>query len=64
MRPETRDRETVLPRFRRVFRQILGAPDYAAYLEHCKRAGHGPSRNEREYLAEFFERRGRIPRCC
>jgi len=64
MRQETNGREAVRPRFLRVLRQILGAPDYAAYLEHCKRAGHQPPRSEREYLSDFFERKGRVVRCC
>ncbi len=57
-------REAALPRFPRVLRQILGAPDYPAYLEHCRRAGHQPALSEREYLSDFFERKGRIARCC
>ncbi len=57
-------REAALPRFPRVLRQILGAPDYAAYLEHCKRAGHRPVVSEGEFVSEFFERRSRIVRCC
>ena len=47
----------------RALRQIVGAPDYAAYLEHCRRAGHEPV-SERDYVKEFFERKGRTPRCC
>ena len=48
----------------RVLKQIIGAPDYGAYLEHCRRAGHEPRLSEREYVQEFFERKGRTPRCC
>jgi len=47
-----------------VLKQIIGAPDYGAYLEHCRRAGHEPRLSEREYVQEFFERKGRTPRCC
>ena len=54
----------VLPRLTRVLRQIVGAPDYGAYLEHCRHAGHPPLLSEREYVSEFFERKGRMPRCC
>ena len=53
-----------LPHLIRVLRQIVGAPDYAAYLEHCRRAGHPARLSEREYVGEFFERKGRTPRCC
>jgi uncharacterized short protein YbdD (DUF466 family) len=48
----------------RVLRQIVGAPDYSAYLEHCRHAGHPPQLSEREYVSEFFERQGRTARCC
>lgn len=57
-------REGPLPRLSRVLRQIFGAPDYAAYLEHCRDAGHAPLLNEREYVSEFFDRKGRTARCC
>jgi len=64
MRPET---ERALPfptRFGRVVRRIIGAPDYGAYLEHCQAAGHAPRLSEREYVAEFFEAKGKGVRCC
>lgn len=48
----------------RILRQLFGAPDYGAYLEHCRHAGHPPLLNEREYVSEFFERKGRTARCC
>ncbi len=48
----------------RALRRILGMPDYAAYLEHCRRAGHPALLTEREFTDEFFERRGRAVRCC
>ena len=48
----------------RVLRQILGAPDYQAYLEHCRQVGHPPLLSEREYVNEFFEAKGKIVRCC
>jgi uncharacterized short protein YbdD (DUF466 family) len=51
-------------RFTRVLRRILGAPDYAVYLEHCQVAGHAPRLSEREYVAEFFEAKGKGVRCC
>jgi uncharacterized short protein YbdD (DUF466 family) len=51
-------------RIAHVWRRIIGAPDYEAYLEHCRRAGHPPRMTEREYVEEFFERKGRMPRCC
>jgi uncharacterized short protein YbdD (DUF466 family) len=47
-----------------VLRSIVGAPDYAAYLEHCRGAGHPALLTEREYVADFFERKGKIVRCC
>jgi uncharacterized short protein YbdD (DUF466 family) len=51
-------------RFLRVLRRIVGAPDYGAYLEHCRAAGHPPLLSEREYVAEFFEAKGKGVRCC
>jgi uncharacterized short protein YbdD (DUF466 family) len=51
-------------RVRRVLRRVFGAPDYDAYLEHCRAAGHPPRLNEREYVAEFFESKGKGVRCC
>lgn len=59
--------ETALPipaRIARVVRRIVGAPDYEAYLEHCRAAGHAPRLSEREYVAEFFEAKGKGVRCC
>ena len=53
-----------LARLARVLRRIVGAPDYAAYLEHCRAAGHEPRLTEREYVREFFEHKGKAPRCC
>jgi uncharacterized short protein YbdD (DUF466 family) len=70
-RPETeahggkRDRAAPLGiRLTRVLRRIVGAPDYDAYLAHCRAAGHEPRLSEREYVAEFFESKGRGVRCC
>lgn len=57
-------REGVLPRLARALRQIVGAPDYTRYVEHCRRAGHPAQLTEREYVKEFFERKGRTARCC
>ena len=48
----------------RVARQVLGAPDYAAYLEHCRRAGHSPCLTERQFLDQFFAVKGKRVRCC
>ncbi|HET7790778.1 MAG TPA: CstA-like transporter-associated (seleno)protein [Gemmatimonadales bacterium] len=48
----------------RVIRRILGAPDYAAYLEHCRAAGHEVRLTEREYVREFLDNKGKAPRCC
>jgi uncharacterized short protein YbdD (DUF466 family) len=49
----------------RAWRRVLGAPDYASYLEHCRRAGHAPEVGERAYLDAWFAARGRSPhRCC
>jgi uncharacterized short protein YbdD (DUF466 family) len=57
-------RRTVVHRFFHVVRQLFGAPDYAAYLDHCRSAGHPALLTEREYVAEFFERKGHTARCC
>jgi len=59
--------ETALPlaaRIARIMRRIIGAPDYGAYLEHCRVAGHEPRLSEQEYVAEFFEAKGKGVRCC
>jgi len=60
-------RDGVLPfptRVARALRRIIGAPDYQAYLEHCRSAGHAPTLGEREYVARFFEAKGKGVRCC
>jgi len=60
-----RDAALPLPtRLARVVRRIIGAPDYEAYLEHCRAAGHAPTLGEREYVAQFFEAKGKGVRCC
>ena len=59
----TTRRQGVLHRLQTVLRGIVGAPDYPAYLEHCRRAGHPPQLTEREYVTEFFQSSGR-GRCC
>ena len=51
-------------RFFGALRRMVGAPDYEAYLEHCRAAGHPPLLSEREYVAEFFEAKGKGVRCC
>ncbi len=48
----------------RIVRRVIGAPDYEAYLEHCRAAGHPVRLSEREYVREFFEAKGKAPRCC
>lgn len=48
----------------RAVRRIVGAPDYEAYLEHCRQAGHPPRLTEAEYVEEFFEAKGKSLRCC
>ena len=50
--------------WRRVLRRMFGMPDYQDYLEHCRTAGHPPRLSEREYVAEFFEAKGKGVRCC
>ena len=47
-----------------IVRRVIGAPDYEAYLEHCRSAGHPPKVDEREYVRAFFEAKGKAPRCC
>lgn len=49
---------------RTIIRRVIGAPDYEAYLEHCRTAGHPPQLDEREYVKQFFENKGKAPRCC
>jgi uncharacterized short protein YbdD (DUF466 family) len=41
----------------------MGAPDYGAYVEHCRRAGH-VELTETDYVREFFEAKGKVVRCC
>jgi len=48
----------------RIVRRIIGAPDYQAYLEHCRTARHPPRLTEREYVDQFFESKGKGVRCC
>ncbi len=60
-----RDAALPLPaRVARIVRRIIGAPDYAAYVDHCRVAGQEPRLGEREYVAEFFEAKGKGVRCC
>ena len=47
-----------------VLRRIIGAPDYESYLEHCRAAGHPPRLSEPDYVAQFFEAKGKGVRCC
>ncbi|HXY70266.1 MAG TPA: YbdD/YjiX family protein [Gemmatimonadales bacterium] len=56
-----------LERFLRALRQIVGAPDYARYLEHHAACHpHEPPLSPREHYAEFVRRRfgGGVTRCC
>jgi uncharacterized short protein YbdD (DUF466 family) len=53
-----------IKRLLRALRRVIGAPDYEAYLEHCRTAGHPPKIDEREYVKQFFENKGKAPRCC
>jgi len=50
--------------WRQALRRIFGMPDYEAYLEHCRAAAHAPTLGEREYVAQFFEAKGKGVRCC
>jgi uncharacterized short protein YbdD (DUF466 family) len=60
----TGDGAATLPhRLARTVRRIIGAPDYEAYLEHCREAGHPPALTEREYVKEFLDSKGGV-RCC
>lgn len=54
----------LLRRMTRIVRRVIGAPDYEAYLEHCRTAGHPPRLSERAYLKEFFASKGSGTRCC
>jgi len=64
MSPRTARRRSVVQRFLRIVRRVIGAPDYEAYLEHCRAAGHPPRLTEREYVKEFFDSKGTGSRCC
>ena len=46
-----------------VLKQIFGAPDYAAYLAHCRQASHPPL-TEKQFVEEFFAARGKRTSCC
>jgi uncharacterized short protein YbdD (DUF466 family) len=50
--------------WRHALRRMFAMPDYEAYLEHCRAAGHAPPLGEREYVAQFFESKGKGVRCC
>ncbi len=54
----------VWSRLMRAARQIFGAPDFEAYLQHCRRVGHPPRLSEEEFVRDFFERKGKVVRCC
>ncbi len=62
--PGSGKRETWWRQARSVLRRVIGAPDYEAYLDHCRQAGHPPRFSEREYVKEFFETKGKGVRCC
>lgn len=59
-----RGTEGVAGRLTRIVRRIIGAPDYDAYLEHCRAAGHPPRLTREQYVKEFFEAKGKGVRCC
>jgi uncharacterized short protein YbdD (DUF466 family) len=65
--PQVPGAQRALRRFLRAIRQIVGAPDYERYLEHCA-ASHPerPPLSAREYYADFVTRRfgGGPSRCC
>ena len=63
MRRET-NTAAVVQRLLRIARRVIGAPDYQAYLEHCRTTGHPPRLTEREYVDQFFESKGKGVRCC
>jgi len=50
--------------WRQALRRMFGMPDYEAYLEHCRAAGHPPRLTEREYVKQFFDSKGTGSRCC
>ena len=54
----------VIERLVRALRRVAGAPDYEAYLEHCRRAGHPPRLDEKAYVREFFDAKNGKIRCC
>ena len=54
----------MLRALRAIVRRVIGAPDYEGYLEHCRTVGHPPTVDEREYVTQFFENKGKAPRCC
>jgi uncharacterized short protein YbdD (DUF466 family) len=58
-----RDRYAAL---RRAWLEVIGAPDYATYVEHLRRHHPlTPPPSEREYVRAFFDRRSRAKmRCC
>ena len=60
MRRETEGRKG----WRHALRRMFGMPDYEAYLEHCREAGHPPRLTEREYVKEFFDSKETGSRCC
>src|SRR3989442_13338004 len=49
-------------RVARVLRRIIGAPDYGAYLEHRRTAGHPPRLTEKPYLKEVSQSKGKSVR--
>lgn len=54
-------------RARQIARSVIGVPDYAAYLRHCRE--HHPQQPPMDYAAFFNDRqaaryRGTGGRCC
>lgn len=62
--PRGTEATTRLRRALRVLRQVFGVPDYEAYLDHCREAGHPPGLTEEEYVKECLEAKGQRVRCC
>jgi uncharacterized short protein YbdD (DUF466 family) len=61
------DGKLLRARLRRAFKQIVGMPDYPAYLEHQRERHPGcPTLSEREFYDEYVAGRyaGGGTRCC
>lgn len=60
----TAERPGAFAQVARVVRQVLGAPDYDAYVDHCHRAGHPVALTRRAYIREMQDRKSHAIRCC